>query len=90
MTDNSVSVTLQNDVTYVDETHNKRQKGGTVKIYGKTKFHLEAPLTKNLGIDSSSLKIVDSYISITSCFIDTSIIRHIFVIGNFEQFIKLL
>ncbi len=56
MTDNSVSVTLQNDVTYVDETHNKRQKGGTVKIYGKTKFHLEAPLTKNLGTWSTGNK----------------------------------
>ncbi len=56
MTDNSVSVTLQSDVTYVDETHNKRQKGGTVKIYGKTKFHLEAPLTKNLGTWSTGNK----------------------------------
>ncbi len=56
MTDNSISVTLQNDVTYVDETHNKRQKGGTVKIYGKTKFHLEAPLTKNLGTWSTGNK----------------------------------
>ncbi|MCI9093686.1 MAG: hypothetical protein HFF36_07925, partial [Coprobacillus sp.] len=56
MTDNSVSITLQNDVTYVDETHNKRQKGGTVKIYGKTKFHLEAPLTKNLGTWSTGNK----------------------------------
>ncbi len=56
MTKNSVSVTLQSDVTYVDETHNKRQKGGTVKIYGKTKFHLEAPLTKNLGTWSTGNK----------------------------------
>ena len=56
MTKNSISVTLQNDVTYVDETHNKRQKGGTVKIYGKTKFHLEAPLTKNYGTWSTGNK----------------------------------
>ncbi len=56
MTKNSVSVTLQSDVTYVDETHNKRQKGGTVKIYGKTRFHLEAPLTKDYGTWSTGSK----------------------------------
>lgn len=44
-----VTVNLQNDVTYVDETHNIRQKGGSVTIKGQTKFHLEAPLNVNLG-----------------------------------------
>lgn len=43
-----VTVTLQNGVTYVDETHNKRQTGGSVTIKGKTKFHLEAPLNVKL------------------------------------------
>ncbi len=44
-----VTVSLQNNVTYVDETHNTRQTGGSVTIKGKTTFHLEAPLNVNLG-----------------------------------------
>lgn len=43
-----VSVTLQDGVTYVDETSGTRQTGGNVTIKGKTKFHLEAPLNIRL------------------------------------------
>lgn len=39
-----VTVSLQDNVTFVDESHGRTQTGGTVTIKGKTKFHLEAPL----------------------------------------------
>lgn len=52
----SVSFSLQKGVTYVDETHNKKQTSGTVKIYGKTKFHFEAPLDKDYGTWSTGKK----------------------------------
>ena len=35
-------------MTYVDETHNTRQTGGSVTIKGQTRFHFEAPLNVNL------------------------------------------
>ena len=52
----SISFTLQKGVTYVDETHNKKQSSGTVKVYGKTKFHFEAPLDKDYGTWSTGKK----------------------------------
>lgn len=39
-----VTVSLQDNVTFIDESHGRTQTGGTVTIKGKTKFHLEAPL----------------------------------------------
>ncbi len=49
MTSGSVNIDLQDAVTYVDETHNTRQTGGNVTIYGQTRFHFEAPINVNLG-----------------------------------------
>lgn len=48
MTSGSVTITLQDEVTYVDETHGTRQTGGSVTIYGQTCFHFEAPISANL------------------------------------------
>lgn len=44
----SISASLPSEVTYVDETHSTRQKGGNITIKGQTKFHLEAPLNVKL------------------------------------------
>lgn len=49
MTSGSVNIDLQDAVTYVDETHNTRQTGENVTIYGQTRFHFEAPINVNLG-----------------------------------------
>lgn len=51
-----VTITLPSQVTYVDETHNKRQTGGSVTIKGQTKFHLEAPLNEKLSPYSTGQK----------------------------------
>ena len=51
-----VSVTLQDGVTYVNETTGTRQTGGNVTIKGKTKFHLEAPLNIRLSSWSTGNK----------------------------------
>ncbi|RGO07629.1 SpaA isopeptide-forming pilin-related protein [Coprobacillus cateniformis] len=45
-----ITVTLPNNVTYVDVTHGIRQTGGSVTIKGKTTFYLEASL--NVKIDT--------------------------------------
>ena len=39
-----VTITLDNNMTYVNESNGTRQTGGTVEIKGQTKFHFEAPL----------------------------------------------
>ena len=39
-----VTVKLVDNMTYVDETHNKKQTGGSIEIKGQTRFHFEAPL----------------------------------------------
>ncbi len=49
MTTGSVNINLPSEVTFVNETQNTRQTGGNITIYGQTRFHLEAPLTANLG-----------------------------------------
>lgn len=51
-----VTMTLPSQVTYVDETHNKRQTGGSVTVKGQTKFHLEAPLNEKLAPYSTGQK----------------------------------
>ena len=43
-----VTIKLLDQMTYVDETHNTRQTGGSVTIKGQTRFHFEAPLNVNL------------------------------------------
>ncbi|WP_147573586.1 SpaA isopeptide-forming pilin-related protein [Candidatus Stoquefichus massiliensis] len=52
-----VTISLPSQVTYVDETHNKRQTGGSVTINGQTKFHLEASLNEKLVPYSTGQKI---------------------------------
>ena len=49
MTTGSININLPSEVTFVNETQNTRQTGGNITIYGQTSFHLEAPLTANLG-----------------------------------------
>lgn len=51
-----VTLSLPDQMTYVDETHNQRQKGGNVTIKGQTKFHLEAPLNEKLDVFFSGEK----------------------------------
>lgn len=51
-----ITINLKDQMTYVDETKNTRQTGGSVTIKGKTKFHFEAPLNVNLGIWKSGTK----------------------------------
>lgn len=43
-----IQISLPQQVTYVDETHQKKQTGGKVTINGQTKFHFEASLNENL------------------------------------------
>ena len=43
-----IDISLLDNMTYVDETHGKRQTGGSVTIKGQTMFHFEAPLNVKL------------------------------------------
>ena len=52
-----VTVKLDDNMTYVDETHNKKQTGGSVEIKGKTKFHFEAPLNVKMETWKSGSKV---------------------------------
>ena len=52
-----LTIKLDNNMTYVDETHNKKQTGGSVEIKGKTKFHFEAPLNVKMNTWTSGNKV---------------------------------
>ena len=39
-----VTIALDNNMTYVNESNGTKQTGGSVEIKGQTKFHFEAPL----------------------------------------------
>ena len=51
-----VTIKLDDNMTYVDETHNKRQMGGSVEIKGQTRFHFEAPLNVKMETWKSGTK----------------------------------
>lgn len=52
-----ITITLDNQMTYVDESNGTSQTGGSVTIKGQTRFHFEAPLNVNLGTWKTGNKV---------------------------------
>ena len=51
-----VTINLDNNMTYVNESTGSRQTGGSVEIKGQTKFHFEAPLNVKMETWKSGAK----------------------------------
>jgi hypothetical protein len=51
-----VTFRLPSEVTLVNETTGKKQKGGTAKIYGNQKFHFEAGLNVGVKLDTGDMQ----------------------------------
>ena len=52
-----VTISLDNNMTYVNESTGSRQTGGSVEIKGQTRFHFEAPLNVKMETWKSGSKV---------------------------------